>query len=174
MKINPALSGFDNWLNLVNAEVKTPYQVRYLNFTLPEVWTNPSYPGRNTSVLISPKPGGPYKGNIRVAYTRYDLGLLPSIEVVYDPEIDLFELRRDVVAALGLISLDIELPVNYGPPTDAGERIVTFSAKATSYVYTGTLSVTIVSGVPANARVLEDGTPRLLEDGSYRTLENGA
>jgi hypothetical protein len=101
---------------------------------------------------------------ILVANPVYRVGESQSI---YDLACQIF----GNVSQLGLIipfvsDLNSEITpgtgISYSPPDDP---------MAVYFYNTAVIVSTFVLGVPANVRLLEDGSFRLLEDGSYRLLE---
>jgi hypothetical protein len=110
-------------------------------------------------------------------YRRLDIGIALGAEIKVDVEGDVTS--RKIVAELNKIELmqfsNIDVFENDKVLAKAGKSIrYRMRARPSSPVWYGEtiLEVTAIAPpAPANARLLEDGTPRLLEDGSYRLLE---
>ncbi len=173
MIIDTNKTGFENFLTLISKAANRVFDSKYLNFTFPQPFAHPSYPAVNSVVQASAKPKGPYKGNTTFIYTRINLGTaMPPVEITYEDGFDYLLFKRNLINALGLIYADVDFDVQSVPVPEIGESaFFHIVAKPTSYVYSGKLRINVVSGVPDNARLLEDGSLRLMEDGTVRILE---
>lgn len=174
MVIDLNKTGFENFLAMITAATNRVFDPKYILFSLPTPWSNPKYPAQNTVVTATAKPNGPYKGNTTFIYTRTDLSKVSApLEIPYNPKIDYITLKHSLIDGLGLLYADVDFDVVTIPVPKAGQNTsFNIVAKKNSYLYTGQLKVIVTSGVPSNARLLEDGSLRLMEDGSVRLLED--
>ena len=174
MIIDPTKSGFDNFILFISKAANRVFDPKYLNFSYPQPFSHPSYPTVNSVVVASAKPKGPYKGSTTFAYGRIDLGTaFPPVQVNYEEGFDYLTFKRNLINALGLIYADVDFDVSTIPVPDAGgEATFYLVAKPLSYVYVGKLRITVSSGIPSDARLMEDGSPRYMENGDFRILES--
>lgn len=134
---------------------------------------------RNTSVVVTAIPGQGRQGSVGVTYNRVDIA-----DVVDDPVFDgvglstLAELIPAINARFGVLleSGDYTPQTFPGGEVDPGDAdfTVELAIVAANLVFHGTVDITVTSsgGIPADARLLENGDVRILENGDFRILES--
>lgn len=152
MEINLLQSGLQNMIGLINYYNLSSLTPSDVEVSTPEVYTDPMPQGvLNTQVSVQARFGGRYKNGDSFQYIRLDLSDLSDPVTLAVVESDTLEaLKQYLVEEIGLVAGDVEWSVSTMPTFTYAEdtHVIYLQAVAGSYLYIGSLAVTLTTTLP--------------------------
>lgn len=149
------MSSFDRIVDMIDEKNKPVFPLTRTNIAFENVTSDPEEKW-NTRVTVSARPTGEYVGSVNIYYTRTNMiELGPTLEYMQE---DLFTLQ----ALCDIINKDKncqmtpeDLTLTELPAMESGVvKTFALSAISTSLVWLGNVQVSLLSGVPNEAKNL--------------------
>lgn len=164
MQIDVAKTGLENILLLANTTNSRTLTAAEVDISAVTTWVDPEGTNtRNTEVTFAAKAGSAdYKGSQTLRYTRNTLAAIAAILPVGEFQSvegsTLADVKAFAATAMGLAASDVEIVEAEMPTWDDGTADgetapLTLRAIDGSYLYTGTLTITVVEPVDGRERM---------------------
>lgn len=150
------MSSFDRIVDMINEKNTPAFPLSRANISFDNVTIDPEAKW-NTRVTVNSKTSGEYVGSVNIYYTRTNLTELGSLIELSQEEPFSLQTICDVINTLKNCQINPEdLTLTQLPKIDNGVvTTLTFSASSYSLVWLGNTRVSLLSGIPKEAKNLD-------------------